>query len=190
MLEPSIDVVDLAARLMEIDSTSGREGAVIDWVSAFLAGRDWKVERIPVSEGRDDVYATSGAAPALTFSTHLDTVPPFIPPRLEDGRLWGRGSCDAKGIAAAMIVAAERLRERGTPVALLFVVGEELSHDGAHAANDYAASSRTGSRILINGEPTESKLAVGTKGAIRAIVRTAGQAAHSAYPELGHSAIS
>lgn len=169
---------------MEIDSTSGREGAVIDWVHALLAGRDWKVSRIPVSEGRDDLLAVAGETFTVTLSTHLDTVPPFIPPRVVGDRLLGRGACDAKGIAAAMIVAAERLRERGMPVALLFVVGEEVTHDGAHAAN----AVRTPSRALINGEPTESMLARGTKGAIRVTVRVEGEAAHSAYPELGRSA--
>ena len=179
-----LDVVDLTARLMEIDSTSGREGDVMDWVAAFLAGRDWRVTRIPVSPGRDDILAVSGDAPRLTFSTHLDTVPPYIPPRMAGGRLLGRGSCDAKGIASAMIAAAERIRATDEQVALLFVVGEEVTHDGAHAANEFP----TTSRVLINGEPTESTLAKGTKGAIRVIVTTQGQAAHSAYPHLGRSA--
>jgi acetylornithine deacetylase len=187
-----IDPVDLAARLMEIDSTSGREGPVVDWMHGFLAGRDWEVRRIPVSAGRDDVFATTSARmPRVILSTHLDTVPPFIPPRLDGDVLRGRGACDAKGIAAAMICAAERLRDQGLPVGLLFVVGEEVTHDGAHAANEFARSYFTGahdSRILINGEPTESTLAVGTKGAMRVFVRTTGQAAHSAYPHLGHSA--
>jgi len=187
-----IDSVDLAARLMEIDSTSGREGAVIDWMSAFLAEREWLVQRISVSAGRDDVYATAnGDAPRVVLSTHLDTVPPYIPPRIESDKLWGRGACDAKGIASAMICAAERLRERDVPVGLLFVVGEEVTHDGAHAANEFARIQFAGdrdSRVLINGEPTESTLAVGTKGAMRVFIRVAGQAAHSAYPHLGRSA--
>lgn len=189
-----IDPVDLAARLMEIDSTSGREGAVIDWLHAFLSGRDWNVQRIPVSFGRDDLFATMGDTPALarvTLSTHLDTVPPFIPPRIDGDMLCGRGSCDAKGIASAMICAAERLRQRNVPVSLLFVVGEETAHDGAHAANEFAKlhfHDSANSRILINGEPTESTLAVGTKGAMRVFIRVAGQAAHSAYPHLGRSA--
>jgi len=170
---------------MEIDSTSGREGAVVDWLENYLSGADWRVQRIPVTAGRDDLLATSGENPKVTLSTHLDTVPPFIPPRLDGDRLWGRGACDAKGIAAAMILAAEQLRERQTPVALLFVVGEEVSHDGAEAANRI----RTSSKVLINGEPTESTLASGTKGAMRFTLRTRGEAAHSAYPHLGHSAI-
>lgn len=181
----SHDVVALAARLMEIDSTSGREGAVVDWLENYLAGADWRVQRIPVTPGRDDLLATFTDAPHVTFSTHLDTVPPFIPPRLDAGTLWGRGACDAKGIAAAMILASERLREKRVPVALLLVVGEEISHDGAVAANRLPTSSR----ILINGEPTESTLAIGTKGAMRFTLRTHGRAAHSAYPHLGRSAI-
>jgi acetylornithine deacetylase len=184
MAEPT-DVVELAARLMEIDSTSGREADVVDWLGNYLAGNDWTMRRIPVTPGRDDLLATSGAAPRVTFSTHLDTVPPFIPPRVEGQRLCGRGACDAKGIGAAMISAAERLRADGTAVALLFVVGEETTHDGAEAANRIENSSG----ILINGEPTESTLAVGTKGAMRVSLRTRGRAAHSAYPHLGRSAI-
>jgi acetylornithine deacetylase len=191
----AIDPVDLAARLMEIDSTSGREGAVIDWVHGFLGGRDWSVQRIPVSDGRDDVLATAGGAarqpPRVILSTHLDTVPPFIPPRVDGEVLRGRGACDAKGIAAAMICAAERLRERGLPVGLLFVVGEEVTHDGAHAANEFARRYFAGvndSRMLINGEPTDSTLALGTKGAMRVFIRVTGRAAHSAYPQFGRSA--
>lgn len=195
MTAEPLEPVDLAARLMEIESTSGREGAVVDWMHAFLEGRDWSVRRIPVSPGRDDVLAmvrSHGALPRVTFSTHLDTVPPFIPPRVDGELLRGRGACDAKGIAAAMVCAAERLRDSGDPVAMLFVVGEETAHDGAHAANEHACSlfgtEPRHSRILINGEPTESTLAVGTKGAMRVFIETAGQAAHSAYPQLGHSA--
>lgn len=187
-----IDPVDLAARLMEIESTSGREGPVMDWVHSFLSGRDWTVQRIPVSSGRDDIFATAGSiTPRVILSTHLDTVPPFIPPRVAGSVLYGRGSCDAKGIASAMICAAERLREHGAPVGLLFVVGEEVTHDGAHAANEFARRELQGpadARILINGEPTESTLAVGTKGAMRVFVRVEGEAAHSAYPHLGRSA--
>ncbi|HXT14439.1 MAG TPA: M20/M25/M40 family metallo-hydrolase [Gemmatimonadaceae bacterium] len=175
---------------MSIDSTSGRESAVIDWLDGYLASQGWRTQRIAVTPGRDDLYATAHPAPLVTLSTHLDTVPPFIPPTVDGSRIYGRGACDAKGIAAAMIVAAERLRATNAPVALLFVVGEEVTHDGAHAANDAFAAGLVppSNRYLINGEPTESTLAVGTKGAIRVIARTAGQAAHSAYPHLGQSA--
>lgn len=179
------DVVELAARLMEIDSTSGREGPVIDWLESYLTSAEWRVRRIPVTAGRDDLVASAVDEPLITLSTHVDTVPPFIPPRLDGERLRGRGACDAKGIAAAMILAADRLRAARLPVALLFVVGEEVTHDGAEAAN----RSPTTSRVLINGEPTENTLAIGTKGAMRLTLRTTGEAAHSAYPQFGRSAI-
>ena len=184
------DPVELTVQLMSIDSTSGREGQVIQWLDRYLAERGWRTQRIPVSANRDDLYATVSDAPLVTLSTHLDTVPPFLPPAQQNGRLLGRGSCDAKGIAASMICAAERLRDDGFPIALLFVVGEEVTHDGAHAANEAIAANvvPNTSRVIVNGEPTESTLAVGTKGAVRVIVRTVGQAAHSAYPHLGRSA--
>ena len=185
-----LDVVDVAFDLMRIDSTSGREGEVITFVERLLMNRGWRVQRIPITSGRDDILATSSDAPLVTLSTHLDTVPPYIGPVRSETSLTGRGACDAKGIAAAMICAAERLRDAGADIALLFVVGEETTHDGAHAAND--AHRRgvvpTTSRALINGEPTESTLAVGTKGAVRMTLRTTGRAAHSAYPHLGDSA--
>jgi acetylornithine deacetylase len=179
------DVLRLAAELMSIDSTSGQEGELMAHVSLMLESRGWRVKRIPVTPGRMNAFATCVHEPLVTLSTHLDTVPPYIPPRIVGDTLWGRGACDAKGIAAAMILAAEELRERDCPVSLLFVVGEEVSHDGAHAANEQPGTSR----VLIDGEPTEGKLGLGTKGAMRAIIRTAGVAAHSAYPELGDSAI-
>ncbi|MEO6208891.1 MAG: M20/M25/M40 family metallo-hydrolase [Gemmatimonadaceae bacterium] len=179
------DVLRLTAELMAIDSTSGQEGELMAHVALMLESRGWRVKKIPVTPGRIDVFATCVNEPLVTLSTHLDTVPPYIPPRVDGDTLWGRGACDAKGIAASMILAAEQLREREAPVALLFVVGEEVTHDGAHAAN----ATFTTSRAIIDGEPTEGKLALGTKGAVRATIRTAGVAAHSAYPHLGDSAI-
>jgi acetylornithine deacetylase len=126
----------------------------------------------------------------ITLSTHLDTVPPWIGPSVDADRLSGRGACDAKGIAASMVEAAGGLRDRGHAVALLFVVGEETTHDGARAANAWiAANLPARPRILVNGEPTESTLALGTKGALRAVIQATGKAAHSAYPHLGDSAI-
>lgn len=176
---------------MSIDSTTGRETRVIDAMGALLQSRGWPLLRIPVSNGRDCLLARSVPEPDVTLSTHLDTVPPFLPPVLDGDRLSGRGACDAKGIAASMLVAGERLREHGVAVAMLFVVGEETTHDGARAANQWAAANLPSRpRVLINGEPTESTLALGTKGAMRLVVRTTGRAAHSAYPELGDSAIS
>ncbi|MHB1224940.1 MAG: M20/M25/M40 family metallo-hydrolase [Gemmatimonadaceae bacterium] len=179
-----VDPIALATELMLHDSTSGREGAVVDHAARRLGDDGWTVRRIPVSPGRDALHASASPEPLVTLSTHLDTVPPYLPPRLEGDRLYGRGACDAKGIAAAMWCAADRLRATGFPVALLLVVGEETCHDGAAAANLLPNSSR----VLINGEPTESTLAVGTKGALRLTVRCEGRAAHSAYPHLGHSA--
>jgi acetylornithine deacetylase len=179
------DVVSLAAELLEIQSTTGSEGPVVDFVSRWLIGRGWNVTLQEVTRGRSNVWASRGGG-GVTFSTHLDTVPPFVPPRLEGSRLFGRGSSDAKGLAAAMMVAAERLVSDGEKrVDLLFVVGEEKGSDGARAANNLRARSR----FLINGEPTESKLASGAKGSLRATLRTRGRAAHSAYPQLGASAI-
>jgi acetylornithine deacetylase len=184
------DVVALTEWLMATDSTSGAEQALMTALAAALAGRGWSVTRIPVTNGREDLLCTAepGRGPFVTLSTHLDTVPPFLPPRRDATRLRGRGACDAKGIAAAMICAAERLRVDGVPVALLFVVGEETTHDGAHAADEWARAHGFVRRALINGEPTESTLALGTKGAMRVLVRTTGEAAHSAYPHLGRSA--
>jgi acetylornithine deacetylase len=181
---------DIALELMAIDSTSGRESELVAFTAARLAEWGWTVTRIPVTPDRDCLLATAGQVARVTLSTHLDTVPPYIPPVRGSNVLYGRGACDAKGIAAAMICAASRLRERDVPVALLLVVGEETNHDGATAANAWAAAHLPPApRALINGEPTESTLALGTKGAMRVVVRTAGRAAHSAYPALGDSAI-
>ena len=182
------DVVAIAEWLMSFDSTSGAETALTRAFGDALAARGWTVTRIPVPGARENLLATAGPPPYVTLSTHLDTVPPYIPPRRDGGVLHGRGSCDAKGIAAAMLGAAERLRAKRQSVALLFVVGEETAHDGAHAANEWAQTNAFRSLALVNGEPTESTLALGTKGAVRAVVRTEGEAAHSAYPHLGRSA--
>ena len=180
-----LDVVALAAELVAIPSASGQEAKVVDRVARLLVGQGWNVGVHEVTPGRANVWA-SRAGGGVTLSTHLDTVPPFVPPRMEDGRLYGRGSCDAKGIAAAMICAADHLVQSGEErVDLLFVVGEEAGSDGARAAAHLPATSR----FLVNGEPTESKLATGAKGSQRVWVRTRGQEAHSAYPELGRSAI-
>ncbi|MEA2706484.1 MAG: acetylornithine deacetylase [Gemmatimonadaceae bacterium] len=179
------DVVSLAAELLSIQSTTGSEGTAVDFVSRWLVGRGWNVTLQEVSRGRANVWASRSGG-GVTFSTHLDTVPPYVPPRLEGSKLYGRGSSDAKGIAAAMLVAADRLVGAGEKrVELLFVVGEEKGSDGARAANNLG----TKSRFLINGEPTESKLASGAKGSLRATLRIRGREAHSAYPHLGRSAI-
>jgi acetylornithine deacetylase len=181
-----IDVVALAAELLAIPSISGSEKAVVDFVSRWLVARGWNVTVQEVSKGRGNVWASRGGAGGVAFSTHLDTVPPHVAPRLDGDRLYGRGSCDAKGIAAAMMVAADRLVRGGeNRIDLLLVVGEEQGSDGARAANNLSPKSR----FLVNGEPTESKLASGAKGSLRVTVRTRGKEAHSAYPHLGQSAI-
>lgn len=179
------DVVALAAELMAIESPSGDEGHAVDFVARWLVARGWNVTVQEVTKGRGNVWA-SRAGKGVTFSTHLDTVPPFIRPSLDGDHLAGRGACDAKGIAAAMLVAADLLARDGEErVDLLFVVGEERGSDGARAANHLPATSR----FLVNGEPTESTLASGAKGSLRVYLRTTGIPAHSAYPELGRSAI-
>jgi acetylornithine deacetylase len=179
------DVVALAAELLALQSSTGSEGPAVDFVSRWLIARGWNVTLQEVAKGRANVWA-SRAGRGVTLSTHLDTVPPYVGPRLEKTRLYGRGSCDAKGIVAAMLCAAEQLAASGEErVDLLFVVGEEKGSDGARAANHLQATSR----FLVNGEPTESKLASGAKGSQRVVVRTRGRAAHSAYAQLGVSAI-
>jgi acetylornithine deacetylase len=179
------DIVALAAELLAIPSLSGNEKAAVDFVSRWLVAREWNVTVQEVSKGRGNVWASRSGG-GVAFSTHLDTVPPHLAPRLESERLYGRGSCDAKGSAAAMMVAADRLVKSGeNRIDLLLVVGEEQGSDGARAANNLSPKSR----FLINGEPTESKLASGAKGSLRVTVRARGKEAHSAYPHLGQSAI-
>ena len=179
------DVVALAAELLSIDSSTGAESGAVDFVSKWLVARGWNVSLQEVTRGRANVWA-SRSGRGVTLSTHLDTVPPYIAPRLDGDRLRGRGACDAKGIAAAMLVAADNLAQAGeNRVDLLFVVGEEKGSDGARAANRLNPTSK----FLVNGEPTESKLASGAKGSLRVTIRTRGRAAHSAYAHLGESAI-
>ena len=179
------DVVALAAELLAIESPTGAEGPAVDFVTRWLVARGWNVHVQEVSSGRGNVWA-SRAGGGVAMSTHLDTVPPYVRPVLEGSQLKGRGACDAKGIAAAMMAAADRLATEGEErVDLLLVVGEEKGSDGARAANHLPATSK----FLINGEPTESRLASGAKGSLRVTLRTRGKAAHSAYPQLGESAI-
>ncbi|HJU90241.1 MAG TPA: M20/M25/M40 family metallo-hydrolase [Gemmatimonadaceae bacterium] len=179
------DVVALAAELMSFESPTGGEAKIVDFVARRLVARGWNVTVQQVTPGRGNVWA-SRVGGGVTLSTHLDTVPPFVRPTLSGDRLYGRGACDAKGIVAAMLVAGEQLVSEGEErIDLLFVVGEEKGSDGARAANQLAATSR----FLINGEPTESKLATGAKGSLRVTLRTTGKAAHSAYAHLGRSAL-
>jgi acetylornithine deacetylase len=181
----AVDVVGLTRALVDIDSTTGSETKAGEWLATFLQDAGFSVRRQQVDETRFNIEAAFGA-PAVVLSTHFDCVPPFFPSRLEGSRLYGRGSCDAKGILAAQVAAAVELARRGeTRVGLLFVVGEERGSDGARVANSLAR----GCRFLVNGEPTDNRLGVATRGAFRVRFRAAGRAAHSAFPELGESAI-
>jgi acetylornithine deacetylase len=188
-MEPAgpIDPVALTRSLVDIDSTTGREAEAGRWLAEFLRGRGYHVTEQPVTNGRINVLAQLDAPPAVAFSTHFDCVPPFFPSREERGLVFGRGACDAKGIVAAQIAAAERLRAAGERrFALLFVVGEERGSDGAKQANEIAPP---GVRFLINGEPTDNRLGAATRGIVRVRLRASGRAAHSSFPELGESAI-
>jgi acetylornithine deacetylase len=185
-VEP-LDPVAVTRSLVDIDSTTGKEQEAAAWLAQFLRDRGYVVVEQPVSDGRFNVYAHLGVHPGVVFSTHFDCVPPFFPSREERGLVFGRGACDAKGILAAQIVAAEQLRASGEArMALLFVVGEERGSDGARVANEYAPASV---KYLINGEPTDNRLGTATRGVLRMKLRASGRAAHSAFPELGDSAI-
>jgi acetylornithine deacetylase len=180
-----IDPVALTRDLMAIPSETRSEGDVVEYIAWFLARRGWQVVRQQVAPGRDNVYAHRGA-PVVVFSTHLDTVPPQLPILIDAEMIRGRGACDAKGIVAAMVAAAERLVAEGEErVALLFVVDEEDGSAGAIAA----ASLEPKGSFLINGEPTENKLVTAQKGSCKVVLQARGRAAHSGYPELGDSAI-
>lgn len=182
-----MDPLGPARALVDIESTTGREGAAGRWLASFLRDRGYRVTEQAVSDGRFNVFAHHGAPPRIVLSTHFDCVPPFFPARQDGGRLFGRGSCDAKGILAAQIAAAERLRAAGeTRVGLLFLVGEERGSDGARVANEHAPP---GVEYLVNGEPTDNRLGAATRGVLRIRVRAAGRAAHSSFPALGESAI-
>jgi acetylornithine deacetylase len=183
----ALDPVALTRSLVDIDSTTGREGEAGAWLAAFLRERGYDVSEQPVSPGRFNVFARLDRELLVVFSTHFDCVPPYFPSREERGLVFGRGSCDAKGILAAQIAAAERLRQLGeTRIGLLFVVGEERGSDGARAANALAPA---GLRYLVNGEPTDNRLGAATRGVLRVRLHARGRAAHSAFPELGESAI-
>jgi acetylornithine deacetylase len=189
-----IDPVGLTRQLCEIESTTYFEGAVGDFLADFLLGHGWQVEKTPIPQPlesasageRWNVYAgIHGQTPDLVFSTHMDTVPPYIPFSEDADFMYGRGVSDAKGIIAAQVAAAQALHAEGLRVGLLFVSGEERDSAGAKAAN----LAPKGSRFLINGEPTDNRLALASKGALRAVFKASGKMAHSAYPELGDSAV-
>jgi acetylornithine deacetylase len=190
----ALDPIRLTRELVEIESTTYHEGAVGDFLAGFLEVRGWEVEKTPVPQppesrtagDRWNVYAgTRGQQPDLVFSTHMDTVPPHIPFSEDAEFMYGRGVSDAKGIIAAQCAAAEILRAEGFRIGLLFVSGEERDSAGAIVANE----TPRGSRFLVNGEPTDNRLALASKGALRAVFKATGKMGHSAYPELGDSAI-
>ena len=182
-----MDVAAFTRQLVDIESITGNEGPVGDFLHRELLRRGFQAEKIPVEGARCNVFAVSSEQPrpAIVFSTHMDTVPPFIPSSEDATRVYGRGSCDAKGIIATQVEAAERLRQDGIHVGLLFLVGEERDSLGAKMANQ----NPPGSKFLVNGEPTENQIAIASKGALRVEVIAEGRMAHSAYPELGESAI-
>src|SRR5271155_154160 len=182
-----MDAITLTRQLVDIESISSNEAAVGNYLYGELCRIGYQTRRMPVEGDRFNVYATSAEQPnpAVVFSTHMDTVPPFIASSEDAARIYGRGSCDAKGIISAQITAAERLRQEGIYVGLLFVVGEEKDSLGAKVANQQSP----GCKFLVNGEPTENKMASASKGTLRVEISATGRMAHSAYPELGESAI-
>ncbi len=180
-----LNLLAFARALVDIDSTTGREQAAGAFLASELQRLGYTVERQPVADGRFNVFARIDE-PAVVLSTHFDCVPPFFASDVRDGALYGRGACDAKGILAAQVAAAERLRAAGeTRAGLLFVVGEERGSEGAMTAN----RSPRASAYLINGEPTDSRLGIATRGVLRLRLTALGRAAHSATPEHGVSAI-
>jgi acetylornithine deacetylase len=183
-----MNLIELTKALMEIASVSGEEETVGLWLLDHLKTLGWNVELQKVSENQNNVIATLNENPRVWFSTHMDTVPPFIAPTEDDEKIYGRGACDAKGIIAAQITAAEELRSKGVnDIGLLFLVEEERTSAGARKANDHPLAAKC--EFMINGEPTDLDLGIGSKGTFRLNIKTTGKAAHSAYPEHGDSAI-
>lgn len=182
-----MDLFALTRKLIDIESTTGMEAAVATALGEELTQLGYRVERMPVEGVRVNLWATHPdyPQPQLALSTHMDTVPPFLPSSETPDRIYGRGSCDAKGIIVAQIAAAEKLKAEDIHVGLLFLVGEERDSQGAQTANQQPR----GVKFLINGEPTENRLAVASKGTLRVELTARGKMAHSAYPELGESAI-
>jgi acetylornithine deacetylase len=180
-----MDIFRFTRELIEIESLTWNEGAAGRWLSDYLADSGFEVTTQMVTGDRINVYARIGD-PVVTFSSHIDTVPPFIGFSEDEKNIYGRGACDAKGVIAAQVFAAKKLKDEGVAnIGMLYVVGEEDGSDGAKAAN----SIPNRNRFLINGEPTESRQAIATKGALRVAIEAKGRTAHSAYPELGESAI-
>jgi len=174
-----MNLFELTKSLMSIPSVSGDEEAVGFYLRDHLQSLGWKVELQAVSENQNNVIAYLNDAPGVWLSTHMDTVPPFIPPTEDDEKIYGRGACDAKGIIAAQITAAEQLRKEGmTDVGLLYNVEEERSSTGAKVVNNHPLAAKC--EYMINGEPTDNDLAIGSKGTFRLNIKTSGKAAHSA----------
>jgi acetylornithine deacetylase len=187
LTEP-IDVFKLTRELIDIPSVTGEEFHVGTSLAELLNRLGYQVDLQEIERDRANVIATTGEQPKVVLSTHMDTVPPYLPASEDDEFIYGRGSCDAKGIIAAQIAAAEKLRAHGVnEVGLLFTVDEEVTSAGARALNEHPLAASC--RYLINGEPTDNQLAIGTKGSLQVTIRTEGRAAHSAYPEQGDSAI-
>ena len=183
-----MNLFELTKSLMNVPSVSGEEEAVGFFLRDHLRSLGWTVELQKVSENQSNVIAYLNDTPRVWFSTHMDTVPPFIPPTEDDDKIYGRGACDAKGIIAAQVAAAEKLRSEGIEdLGLLYTVEEERSSTGARAANEHPLAAKC--EYMINGEPTDNDLAIGSKGSFRLKIKTKGKAAHSAYPEEGDSAI-
>jgi acetylornithine deacetylase len=183
-----MNLFELTRTLMDIPSVSGEEGEVGRFLASYLEGLGYDVELQEVEPGRANVLARTSARPRVVLSTHMDTVPPHIPSREDETHIHGRGACDAKGIIAAQLTAAEALRAEGfDELGLLFTVDEEMGSLGARAAAGHALGGEC--EYLINGEPTENRLAVGSKGSLRLKLLAEGRAAHSAYPERGESAV-
>jgi acetylornithine deacetylase len=186
--ENSVNIFQWTRELIDIPSVTGEEAEVAGFLARLLEGLGYQVSMQEVEPNRANLIATTGKTPRVMLSTHMDTVPPHIASSEDDAYIYGRGACDAKGIIAAQIAAAESLRARGIEeFGLLFTVDEEAGSLGARALNNHPLASRC--LYLINGEPTDNKLATGTKGSLRLILRTTGRAAHSAYPDQGESAI-
>lgn len=180
-----MDAIALTRELVRLETPTGAEGPAVEFLADLLGRLGYRVIRQPVTPGRDNLYAWR-EPPVVVFSTHLDCVPPYVPLSEDETSLYGRGTCDAKGLAAAMVAAAEGLAVEGERrIGLLFVVGEENGSDGAQLA--HALEPR--GRFLINGEPTENRLSMGQKGSLKVVLACEGRAAHSAYPDEGRSAL-
>jgi acetylornithine deacetylase len=187
-LSEPVDVLQLTRELIDIPSVTGDEFQIGTSLAELLSRRGYRIELQEIGGDRANVIATTGETPRVMLSTHMDTVPPYIAAREDDEFIYGRGACDAKGIIAAQIAAAEKLRADGlNEIGLLFTVDEEVTSAGAKVLNEHPLAASC--RYLINGEPTDNRLAIGTKGSLQVAIRTSGRAAHSAYPEQGDSAI-